>query len=192
MSAKARYFRPGEFLFKEGEPAQNLYILKKGVCSIRKRFPGGFIELGKVYSNEVVGELAFFNKSPRSASVVAVSEVEALEVSYSALDQIYKKVPDYFRAMMASVAERLRRADDVIKRLKKEADIAGSGEEVEADSTAGEEEMDATAALATTADIGETTSVPGSVPAEVAIDEDADLEAQMMAEVEAEAKADKK
>jgi hypothetical protein len=77
-----------------------------------------YVELGKVYSNEVLGELSFFDRKPRSAAAVALTEVEVLEISLTSLDAIYTKVPDYLKTIMASVADRLRKANDMIRKLQ--------------------------------------------------------------------------
>lgn len=115
----AKHFRPGEKLFTEGQPSDCIIVIQKGTLSIRKMKGSGFIEIGRVYSNEVIGELSFFDRQPRSASAVALSEVEALLIHFDALDKIYKNIPPYFQTIMACVAERLRKANDRIQKLQK-------------------------------------------------------------------------
>lgn len=114
-----REFRPGQFLFREGEPSHCLYLIKKGTVAIRKMKGPNFIELGRLYSNEVLGELSFFDRKPRSASAIALTEVEVMEITFESLDQIYTNVPEYLRTIMASTAERLRKANETIRRLTK-------------------------------------------------------------------------
>jgi CRP/FNR family cyclic AMP-dependent transcriptional regulator len=113
-----RQYRPGQFLFREGEPSNCMYLIKKGTVAIRKMKGQDYVELGKVYSNEVLGELSFFDRKPRSAAAVALTEVEVLEISFTSLDAIYTKVPDYLKTIMASVADRLRKANDMIRKLQ--------------------------------------------------------------------------
>jgi len=96
-----------------------MYLIKKGSVSIRKTKGSAFVEIARVYSNEVIGELSFFDRLPRSAAAVAMSEVEALEIDFSSLEEIWSKVPDYWKTIMKAVAERLRKADDMIRRLQK-------------------------------------------------------------------------
>lgn len=129
MSANIRYFRPGQFVFKEGEPSRCMYLIKKGTVAVRKMKGGGtYVELARVYSNEVLGELSFFDRLPRSAAAVALTEVEAMEISFDSLDSVYDRVPDYMKTIIASVAERLRRANDTIRRLQKNV-ITSDGRE---------------------------------------------------------------
>lgn len=120
MPASERYFRPGQVLFKEGDPSSSMFLLKKGSVAIRKRKGEAFIELARVYSNEVIGELSFFDRQPRSATAVALTEVECLELDFDSLDEVYVKVPEYLKTIMRAVAERLRKANDTIRRLQKQ------------------------------------------------------------------------
>jgi CRP/FNR family transcriptional regulator, cyclic AMP receptor protein len=120
MSAPTqKYFRPGQYLFKEGEPSQCMYLIKKGTVAIRKMKGPAYVELGRLYSNEVLGELSFFDRQPRSAAAVALTEVEVLVIKFDALDKIWVSVPDYLKTIMASVADRLRKANNMIGRLQK-------------------------------------------------------------------------
>jgi CRP/FNR family transcriptional regulator, cyclic AMP receptor protein len=116
---KEREFRPSQFIFREGEPSNSLYLVKKGVVAIRKLKGHHYVELGKIFPNEVLGELSFFDRKARSAAAVAITEVEVLEFSFESLDAVYRDVPDYMRTIMASVAERLRKANETIRKLQR-------------------------------------------------------------------------
>ena len=144
-----KYFRPGQYVFREGDPSRAMFLIKKGSISVRKRKGGAFVELARIYTNEVIGELSFFDKRPRSAAAIALTEVEVLEIPFEALDLIYKNVPDYIKTIMASVAERLRKADEVIRKLQKETVVEGVQGEPAEDSS---EYQNTAAVLAATAD----------------------------------------
>jgi CRP-like cAMP-binding protein len=113
------YFRPGQHVFKEGEPSKAMYLVQKGTLSVRKMKGSVHVEIARIYSNEVLGELSFFDRMPRSASALALTEVELLEIRFDSLDPVYDKVPAYLKTIVAAVAERLRRANDTIRRLQK-------------------------------------------------------------------------
>jgi CRP/FNR family cyclic AMP-dependent transcriptional regulator len=115
-----RVYRSGEPLFVEGEMSQSMFIIKKGGVSIRKRKGSNFVEIGKVTTNEVIGELSFFDRLPRSATAVALGDVEAIELPFEALEKVYNSIPDYLKTIMASMANRLRKSNDLIRSLQKE------------------------------------------------------------------------
>jgi CRP/FNR family cyclic AMP-dependent transcriptional regulator len=132
MKPDALQFRPGQYIFRENEASKSMFLIQKGSVAIRKIKPGGYVEIAHVYSGEVIGELSFFDRRPRSASAVALTEVEVLEITFDSLDKTYAKVPDYLKTIIASLAERLRRANDTIRRLQKEVvretPVASSGD----------------------------------------------------------------
>ncbi|MBU6376569.1 MAG: Crp/Fnr family transcriptional regulator, partial [Bdellovibrionales bacterium] len=149
-------FRPGQALFQEAEMPRSVFLVLKGTISIRKIKGAAYIELARVYSNEVVGELSFFDRQPRSASAYALTEVEVAEIPFDMLDKLFQSTPPYLKAMIGSMAQRLRKADETIKRLQKQT----TGENPPTDlDTSENDELDAAAVLAATS---ESKKDPGS------------------------------
>lgn len=151
MSAIPREFRPGQTLFAEGAPSNAMYLIKRGTLSIRKRRGSVQIEIARVYQGEVIGEISFFDRMPRSATAVALTQCEVLEIPFDALDKIYTDVPDYLKTIIAGVAERLRKANDLIRRLQRQI-VAEEGEDQSAEPSS--DMSDAATVLAATAGIG--------------------------------------
>jgi CRP-like cAMP-binding protein len=119
MSVEKKSYKSGDILFNDGDPSRSLFLIQKGEISIRKKKGSSMIEVGKVKAGQVIGELSFFDGQPRSASGIAVDDVEAMEIPFSTLDKIYAEVPDYMKTIMAAMAERLRKANDTIRQLQK-------------------------------------------------------------------------
>lgn len=115
-----RQFKPGEYLFREGERAFSLFLIQSGSVAVRKTKSDGEIEIARIFSNEVLGEISLFDGQPRSASSVALTEVQAMEITFEVLEKIFADVPPYLKTIIAAVAERLRRADETIRMLQKE------------------------------------------------------------------------
>jgi CRP-like cAMP-binding protein len=151
--ALQKFFRPGQFLFREGEPSNCIFLIKKGTVSIRKMKGPAFVEIARIYSNEVLGELSFFDRLPRSAAAIALTEVETLVISFDSLDKVYAGVPDYMKTIIASVADRLRKANDTIRRLQKNV-ITEQGVEEQLTHNPDAEAPDAASAVASAIDLG--------------------------------------
>jgi len=120
MPVASKTLRQGQNLFQEGEPSRSIFIIKKGAISIRKMKGSNFVEVAKVSTNEVIGELSFFDRLPRSATATALNEVEVTEIPFEALEKIYSTVPDYLKTIVAALADRLRKANEMIRMLQKE------------------------------------------------------------------------
>lgn len=119
-TAVTRTLKQNEYLFREGDSPTAIYIIKSGTISIQKRKGISQVELARLFSNEVLGEISFFDRNPRSASAKAIVETQVLEISFDSLDKIYAKIPDYFKTIMAAVAERLRKANETVRKLQNE------------------------------------------------------------------------
>lgn len=120
MAAFTRNYKSGQVLFEEGAASVSIFIIKKGAVSIRKIKGKHFVEIAKVQANEIIGELSFFDRQPRSATAVALMDVDALEIPFESMERIYNGIPDYLKAIMASLADRLRKANEQIRNLQKQ------------------------------------------------------------------------
>ena len=65
-----------------------MYIIVRGTVSIRIDRGGEEVELVRRGTGDVVGEFALLNPGPRSASVLAVTEVEALLLTGTAFESL--------------------------------------------------------------------------------------------------------
>ncbi|HKE47727.1 MAG TPA: cyclic nucleotide-binding domain-containing protein, partial [Rhodanobacteraceae bacterium] len=65
----------GETLFKAGEPGESLYVVRAGEVELYiKDTAGQRIPLAIVGRGEVFGELALLDRSPRTATAVAMAD----------------------------------------------------------------------------------------------------------------------
>lgn len=115
-----KIFLNGEALFKENQQSDSLFLIKKGTVAIRKLKGTDYVEIARVYSNEVIGEMGFFDRAPRSASAFAVGDVEVVLITYEAMDKIYAAIPPYMKTIINSIVGRLRKANDQIRKLQKD------------------------------------------------------------------------
>jgi len=61
------YLKPGETIFKEGETAKELYVIRSGQVEIQL----GNRLLATLEANEIFGEMALIESAPRSATAIA-------------------------------------------------------------------------------------------------------------------------
>lgn len=176
VGSSTKIFKPDQSLFKEGDAPRSLFIIKRGTVGVRKTKGSAQVEIARVYSNEVLGEISFFDRLPRSASAVAVTEVEAIEITFDAMDKIYAQVPEYMRTIIASITDRLRKANETIRRLQKNIVPSESGSSPKKEGAAPASpdtpaaEADAGAVAVETADNAEA--------AEIAVGAEAEAEAE--------------
>ena len=118
MSSKELNLKPKDILFEEGDQSKNLYFVKKGIIRIFKRKAEGNIEIDTIRAGQILGELAFFDGQPRSASAEALTSCDVIEMSKDALEESLKQFPDWLVALTKTVSSRLRNANNRIRALE--------------------------------------------------------------------------
>ncbi|HLJ04419.1 MAG TPA: DHA2 family efflux MFS transporter permease subunit [Solirubrobacteraceae bacterium] len=96
----------GEWLFREGDPGDAMYVVRAGRLEVVDEQTGTVLrELGR---GDVLGELALLTESPRSASVRAARASDLLVVRRSDFDALLETSPALSRALNRVLAEQLR------------------------------------------------------------------------------------
>jgi HD-GYP domain-containing protein (c-di-GMP phosphodiesterase class II) len=114
LAARAlrRRYRPGQVLFREGEPGDSFHIVNKGVLSVVRpsRDPG--LVLQRLGPADICGEVGVLNASPHQTSVVAVDHAETVQVLKVDLDRVLDADPKAMRHMLGALAYELSIANE--------------------------------------------------------------------------------
>lgn len=104
-------FPRGSVLMFEGEPEERLILVLGGRVKITRAGPDGReVILGIRDSGDLLGELAFIDRRPRSATVVALEPIEGLMMSGARFREHLEKTPRVAVALLEVVAGRFREA----------------------------------------------------------------------------------
>jgi CRP/FNR family transcriptional regulator, cyclic AMP receptor protein len=102
----------GEILFKEGDPADCMYIVRTGTLRIRS----GSVVYEDAISGGIVGEMAMVEGSvPRSAMVYALSRCEVVKIDESRFFSLVAETPSFARTVMRVLSRRLRHMDKLYR-----------------------------------------------------------------------------
>ena len=105
----------GEELLREGTRSERLFVLRSGRVRIEREHLGGRIPLATAGAGDVLGELAFLDGEPASATVVVEEPVAAHVLLDSDLAELLAEDPRFaaavYRALAVSLAARLRQTD---------------------------------------------------------------------------------
>jgi len=108
---ETRKLAPGEVLFKSGEKADSLFIVKVGQLQI---FDGAVV-FETVGEGGIIGEMAVVDQSPRSASVKAVTASEVIAVDQKRFLWMVAQTPFFAIRVMKVLTARLRKTDEMLK-----------------------------------------------------------------------------
>lgn len=99
------------FLLREGEKSNEMYIVKSGKFSIIKKKVGSEREIETVGERQIIGEMSFIDNSSRSASVKALADSEVYVIPREKYVQIFKGFPRWYVALFETIIRRLRNAN---------------------------------------------------------------------------------
>jgi len=115
----------GGFYFREGEDATGVYILEKGRVAVCKKWSGRDVILRYLSQGDCFGEMALMDLQPRSASIRAMQDCAAIELSHDSLFRLYERDLEQFTMIQMNmgreVCRRLRVADEVLFRARMES-----------------------------------------------------------------------
>ena len=108
--APVRTFKQGEIIFREGDPATELYVIKSGRVDVAT----GNRLLATLEENGIFGEMALIDKTPRSATVTAATDVELVPVNEKQFLFLVSQTPFFALKVMRVLAGRLRIANKAV------------------------------------------------------------------------------
>lgn len=88
-----RTYHSGQTMITAGQASDELYVIAAGMAMVSLPTEGGIARLDAITPGMTFGELAFIDRSPRSANVTALGEVECLVLARSAFDELDRDAP---------------------------------------------------------------------------------------------------
>ena len=100
-------FAEGTPLFSEGDHGDRLYYIIAGFLEVVKEHGANRRVLASMGPGESLGEMAIIDELPRSATVVARSDVHALMLTREAFDQVVHEEPAIGVEVLKGLARRM-------------------------------------------------------------------------------------
>lgn len=109
-SGHRRNLKKGAVILNEGDPPRSLYLIMSGTVSVQLlNWYGDEALLALMHPGDFFGEMGLLpGQSARSATVIAASECNLLEIPYSTFIELTKKHPSLWLELAGQLAERLR------------------------------------------------------------------------------------
>jgi small-conductance mechanosensitive channel/CRP-like cAMP-binding protein len=99
-------FTRGEVLTKQGAEAHWLYMMVEGEAAVRVSVDGVEREVARLKAPSFFGEMSLMTGEPRSATVVAMNDVECYRLDKSVFQETMKKRPELAEAVADILAKR--------------------------------------------------------------------------------------
>lgn len=99
----------GNAFFMEGEPAASLFILESGEAEVLKKCDPDLRRLSYLNPGDCFGEMAIVDNQPRSATVMAINDCQALEITAENLNALKQHDPEQYIQIQANLMRELSR-----------------------------------------------------------------------------------
>jgi CRP/FNR family transcriptional regulator, cyclic AMP receptor protein len=109
QEAGAVHVVPGDFLFREGDTGDKMYVLLEGEMEI---LLGDFV-LETAGRGALIGEMALIDDSPRTASAMAKTSCRLAEIDRRRFHFLVQQTPHFATHVMKTLADRLRHMNAV-------------------------------------------------------------------------------
>jgi CRP/FNR family transcriptional regulator, cyclic AMP receptor protein len=106
----ARDFKAGDVIFRQGDPAHELFIVQSGEVEIRL----GNRVLERLPQYSIFGEMAMIDSAARSATAIAASDAKLVPVSEKQFLFLISNTPYFALNVMRVMAQRLRAANTAL------------------------------------------------------------------------------
>jgi CRP-like cAMP-binding protein len=102
-------FQDGQIIFEEGSNGDWIYVVEEGEIEISKNVGGQKIVIETLKESDVFGELAYIDKTPRSATATAKGTTVVGIIDRDFFDAEFNKISADFQKVIKTVAFRLRK-----------------------------------------------------------------------------------
>ena len=105
-----RDYAAGQTIFREGDRGGELFVVRRGRVEIRS----GNRLLETLGENEIFGEMALIDDSPRSATVIAATDATVAPITEKQYLFLVRHTPFFALKVMRVLAQRLRTQNKAI------------------------------------------------------------------------------
>jgi len=100
-------FAQGELLLRQGAPSDSVLLIVQGEVDVCVETSQGQVQLGRMSSGALVGEVGVFADLPRTASIRAHTPTQALKIDRDDVLQVGGENLAFLRAVLAQLGERI-------------------------------------------------------------------------------------
>jgi CRP/FNR family cyclic AMP-dependent transcriptional regulator len=101
---EAQPYKAGSLIFREGDEAYELFVVKSGEVRIQI----GNRTIDELAADSIFGEMALIDGEPRSATAIAMTDVELVAISEKQFLFLVSQTPYFALKVMRVLAQRLR------------------------------------------------------------------------------------
>ena len=118
QGALGKIYHDGEVIIRQGEVGDGLFVIQEGQLEILSENEGNQSRIRVAGKGELIGEMAIFERQPRSATVRALGEARVLTVDRKNFLRRINEDPSLAFRLVETMSHRVRELSAEIVRLK--------------------------------------------------------------------------
>lgn len=116
--ALGKEYDDGEIICRQGERGECMYVVQSGRAQVLREETSGETPIGELAAGDIFGEMAIFDKQPRSATVRAHGTARVLTLDRRAFLRRVHEDPSLAFEILKKMSQRIRTLDDEVLRLR--------------------------------------------------------------------------
>ena len=116
--ALGKEYDDGEIICRQGERGECMYVVQSGRAQVLREETSGETPIGELAAGDIFGEMAIFDKQPRSATVRAQGTARVLTLDRRAFLRRVHEDPSLAFEILKKMSQRIRTLDDEVLRLR--------------------------------------------------------------------------
>lgn len=119
---ESRTWEAGEIIIRKGDRNRDLLFLIKGHVEILTSPEGEDLVLNEVDAPHILGDIAFVSGLPRTATVMAKTEVNAFVLRYDNFQDLFGEFPEWLHPLLNSFTSGIKSLHYKIAELERQAE----------------------------------------------------------------------
>ena len=113
-TATAHTYSHGERLIEQGADGASMFLMVRGEASVTATRDGRTVPVGDLHAGDCFGEMSLLTGEKRSATVVATTDCEVVEIGHEVFGRLLKSRPVLAGALSDLMAKRRMRTEGIL------------------------------------------------------------------------------
>lgn len=118
LGALGKEYADRDVICCQGEPGDWMYVIQAGRAEVVREGDGTEVALGELAAGDVFGEMAIFDRQPRSATVRAKGTARILTLDKRSFMRRVHEDPSLAFRILQKMCERIRSLDEDLARAR--------------------------------------------------------------------------
>jgi CRP-like cAMP-binding protein len=115
----SKNYLPKQVIIPEGDTKKEVYIILSGEVYVTTKILTGYRIIATLGQGEIFGEMAFFEDTPRTATIIAKTDVKAIVLRPENFVEVYRKSPQWTLSIVQFLSQRIGHTLQGIENLYK-------------------------------------------------------------------------